>query len=430
MSFVLTPFVIALGASAALSAVVAALVLGRCRVPGAAALAALMIAVCSWSVASALEAAVLGQEGKWLFSKLAYLGTVSTGPLFLLFSVHYSLPGARFRPAPALALWIVPGLVMGAAFTNEHHGLLWTGMSPGALAGSNLMIYGHGIVFWVMIIYQLLTVLAGTVLLARSVLRLRGGRGMSRPYATQSAIILAAVAAPWVGFALYVSPFNPFPGLELSVIFFSITGLLLLLGITRYRLFDLVPVAWQSLVEGMSDAVLVLDRQNRVVDLNPAALRLLALRRGAVGQPLEQVLAAWPELVQTLAAAGDEELETEITWNGESPRHTELRISRLQDRRGQRIGRFAVLHDVTARKRAEAEREHLIAQLQQALADIKSLRGLLPICASCKKIRDDKGYWRNLEHYLAEHSEAQFSHGLCPECMARLYPEFRSAELP
>ncbi len=73
---------------------------------------------------------------------------------------------------------------------------------------------------------------------------------------------------------------------------------------------------------------------------------------------------------------------------------------------------------------AEAEREQLIAQLQGALAKVKLLSGLIPICASCKKIRDDQGYWTELERYLQQHSEAEFSSGLCPECAKRLYPEF------
>ena len=72
---------------------------------------------------------------------------------------------------------------------------------------------------------------------------------------------------------------------------------------------------------------------------------------------------------------------------------------------------MVILHDVTLQRIAEQERDRLIAELQAALADVKTLSGLLPICASCKKIRDDNGYWQNLERYIQEHSEAQFSHG-------------------
>ena len=84
--------------------------------------------------------------------------------------------------------------------------------------------------------------------------------------------------------------------------------------------------------------------------------------------------------------------------------------------------RAAVL-DVSARHRAEVERDHLIGELQKALAQVKQLSGLLPICASCKKIRDDQGDWRQIEGYIQSHSDAHFSHGLCPQCARKLYPD-------
>ena len=80
--------------------------------------------------------------------------------------------------------------------------------------------------------------------------------------------------------------------------------------------------------------------------------------------------------------------------------------------------------EVADRKRAEQELEKVVVELQQALAHVKKLSGFLPICASCKKIRDDKGYWQQIEQYITDHSEALFSHGLCPECAKRLYPKF------
>lgn len=85
---------------------------------------------------------------------------------------------------------------------------------------------------------------------------------------------------------------------------------------------------------------------------------------------------------------------------------------------------ISVTRDITARKQTEAERDRLIQELRQALANVKSLSGLLPICASCKKIRDDQGYWNQVESYVQAHSEATFTHGICPDCMKRLYPEF------
>ncbi|MHB8522216.1 MAG: response regulator [Limisphaerales bacterium] len=79
--------------------------------------------------------------------------------------------------------------------------------------------------------------------------------------------------------------------------------------------------------------------------------------------------------------------------------------------------------EIAERKRAQADRERLIAELRESLAKVKTLSGLVPICASCKKIRDDQGFWKQVETYVAEHSEAKFSHGLCPDCARKLYPE-------
>ena len=78
------------------------------------------------------------------------------------------------------------------------------------------------------------------------------------------------------------------------------------------------------------------------------------------------------------------------------------------------------------RQKAEVEKEAIIVRLQTALAQVKKLSGLLPICASCKKIRDDEGYWQDVAVYIRDHSEVEFSHGICPECMQRLYPEYYS----
>ena len=79
--------------------------------------------------------------------------------------------------------------------------------------------------------------------------------------------------------------------------------------------------------------------------------------------------------------------------------------------------------DLTDRKKIEQEREEIIKKLKQALDEINTLKGIVPICSSCKKIRDDKGYWNQLESYIESHSDAAFSHGLCPDCSDKLYGE-------
>lgn len=91
---------------------------------------------------------------------------------------------------------------------------------------------------------------------------------------------------------------------------------------------------------------------------------------------------------------------------------------------GRIVGAVVTFLDISEVKQAELERERLINELRDALAQVRTLKGYLPICAHCKKIRNDKGYWEQIEKYIRDHSEAEFSHGICPDCAKKLYPEF------
>jgi PAS domain S-box-containing protein len=101
-----------------------------------------------------------------------------------------------------------------------------------------------------------------------------------------------------------------------------------------------------------------------------------------------------------------------------------LTVSPVKDASGNVVAASLVARDITERKHAETERLRLIEELREALARVKTLSGLLPICASCKKIRNDRGYWEQVETYIKERSDADFTHSICPVCMERLYPEF------
>ncbi len=86
---------------------------------------------------------------------------------------------------------------------------------------------------------------------------------------------------------------------------------------------------------------------------------------------------------------------------------------------------YSIVHDISERTKVEQEKERLIRELRDALSQIKTLSGLLPICAACKKIRDDHGYWRQIEAYIREHTQANFSHSICPDCAKKLYPQYK-----
>jgi PAS domain-containing protein len=97
---------------------------------------------------------------------------------------------------------------------------------------------------------------------------------------------------------------------------------------------------------------------------------------------------------------------------------------RVADEADRTVGAIFVNEDVTEELRKKAEREDLIRRLEESMANVRTLKGMLPICASCKKVRDDAGYWNRIEDYMRDHADVQFSHGICPECAARIYPEY------
>ncbi|MCX7029096.1 MAG: PAS domain-containing protein, partial [Spirochaetes bacterium] len=381
----------------------------------------LMAAVVWWTLFAALEAAAVDTTLKILISKIEYVGTVCTAPLFLLFAL-LSRAGERRPKAPRLGtLWIVPLATLAAVFTNDWHRLFWTGFTPSPVAGSNLLVYGHGPLFYVQTAYAFALTLAGTILLARSAF------GAQRVFRLQAAVLLAAAVAPWVGVVVYLTPLNPWPGLDLIPLSFTATGVLLLLALWRFRLLDLAPVALRQLFAGMTDGFVVLDAQDRVVDINPAARQLFGAEDNPVGLPARS-LAGWDRMIPARWGTGEERIETRFP--GEPARYLDLRVTTIAGSEGGVAGRLVVIRDVTARREVELERERLIGELQRALADIRTLRGLLPICAGCKKIRDDQGYWKGLEQYLSEHAEVQFSHGLCPDCLSKYYPASAEDEGP
>jgi hypothetical protein len=109
--------------------------------------------------------------------------------------------------------------------------------------------------------------------------------------------------------------------------------------------------------------------------------------------------------------------DTSLVWG-------RLTATFLRDGESKIICGLGMVEDITEAKASAEERERLVDELQDALARVKTLSGLLPICSSCKKIRDDRGYWTQVEGYITEHTQAQFSHGICPDCLTKLYPEY------
>ncbi|MFP5264508.1 MAG: hypothetical protein ACLGJB_21690 [Blastocatellia bacterium] len=179
-----------------------------------------------------------------------------------------------------------------------------------------------------------------------------------------------------------------------------------------------------NIIENSPVGILLVDSSFARIRSNKAIRMMLGAQDGVLdtkdllsrlevdSEDLQSSLGSLPVLVKTFA------LEV-----ADMPRFYEARISMVRPYEASDAFLF-ILIDRTESHLAEEERGRFICELQDALAKVKTLSGLLPICSSCKNVRDDKGYWNQIEVYIRDHSEAEFSHGLCPSCARRLYPEF------
>jgi diguanylate cyclase (GGDEF)-like protein/PAS domain S-box-containing protein len=351
-----TPYVGILLATAVISAYVGFMALGRRNTAGVGTLALLMFAVAEWAFASGLEATAVGIQSKVFWTKIEYLGALSAPTLFLVFALKYSQRTRWLQPAYLVLLSIVPFVGFSITATNELHGLIWKTFTPYP-SQPNVLIYGHGIGYYFLIAYDYLIISTGIISLLEVWFQAK------QPFHRQVGILLLGSLFPFIGGIVYT--FFPYflSGLNLKPILFSLTGLVIAFGIFRFRLFDLAPLARHALIENLDDGILVLDAQNRVVDINPVAQRILsATAIESLGQPITKVLKFWPGLAKRLHD-NDDKRETEVRWGINPPRYFHLTISPLYGQQKQLAGRLVVLRDISKRHQTEAELAHNIKEL-------------------------------------------------------------------
>lgn len=383
-------------------------------------LAIMQILVVEWTVASIFEVAAITVPLKLFWSQVAYIGTVGTPILYFLFSMVYAQHEGVKKPRWIVLLAVIPALTFIFAATNSLHNWIWTGITINP--ENNIAVYEHGFWFWINIFYSYAVVLVGFIALVIAIFR------FPEYYKSQIVLLLLGTVIPIIANVLYV--FEPFsiPGFELTPVSFMLTGVFITFALVRFRMFDLVPVARKKLVDIMGDGVVMVDANGRIVDLNPAMETIIgAGSEDLIGSPAARVFSGWKDVVEILNAVKDERYETEI-GEGKQRRFYDLYVSIVRSPQNEYAGHIIVFRDITLRKTVENEREGLISELQNSLREVKRLSGLLPICANCKKIRDDRGYWKDVELYLNEHSDATLTHGICPECMKKLYPEYKVNE--
>jgi diguanylate cyclase (GGDEF)-like protein/PAS domain S-box-containing protein len=348
----------------ALAIFVALVAWKRKKVVGGMLLALLMAAVAIWALGTSVEYASVGIASKILWSKIEYFGVVSCPVFYLLLALEFNRLERFLTRRNISLLFIIPLVTLGLAMTNEWHHLIWTSFTPGP-AGTNLLIYGHGIGFWIGAVgYSYLAMFSGSILLIAAVIR------FPTIYRRQAAAILTAGISPWLANLVYVSGLSPLPGLELTPLVLVFAGAILALTIFRFKFLDLVPVARDSQIEKMPDGMIVLDELERIVDINPAAHQLLQTGFAIqAGQPIHEVLAPWPEALAQVKGQSDRRIE--IALDGGETNFVELTFSPVRDRQGRIAGQLITIHDTHLRKQAEMalQRRDAILQAVSTVAD-------------------------------------------------------------
>jgi PAS domain S-box-containing protein len=365
------------------------------------ALAWLVGAVVGWLVLNTAELLAPSPAPTLFWAQASYLFIAATPVAWLGFALQYSGRTAWRAPRRFAWLCVVPAATAVLAITNPWHGWLWRQyefVQVGNLVAMRVVAYGPG--FWVYAIYAHLVVLLGAVLVGRQYFR------SFDLYRRQSAWVVAGALIPVAANLIYL--FHLVPGLtkDYTAISFALASVAFMVGMSRYQLFDLKPVAREVVIDDMSDAMLTVDARGRIVDLNPAAARLVAALHGddlggrSVGRLASRVLAPWPALVEHLAAGGPVEADVSADLDGRQ-HHYDLQVSPLAGRGEDAAGRLVVLRDITARKEAEeqlrayaleleAHNEELDAFARTVAHDLKDPLGVLVSAAEYLGSRLDR----------------------------------------
>jgi len=339
---IVIPFVLV----ALLALALAAAAWKRTRSPSSILFTLAALAIVLWVGVSALETSTQSLELKIIWAKMAYLGLAWVSALWLLFIFEYTNPEGEYSRRLALWMLLLPVISIGLVLTNDAHAWVWRKIVPTSLNGELYLVYRYGWWFWITTVFSYTALVTSVVLLLRAVVR------YPRVYRGQLTWLAAGMAIPWLANILYLSGLGLRPGIDPTPYGFALTALIFGWVFFRFGLFEVVPLAYEAILNNISDGYLVVDGGGKVIEISTACCHYLGLERGAVtGHPVSEVLRDWKGLLRLLRMAGAAQAEIPI----ESMPNLWLEASAsdwlLHDR--QVGGRLLILHDITRRRQAE-----------------------------------------------------------------------------
>jgi two-component sensor histidine kinase/PAS domain-containing protein len=362
MIFTFSYFAVAFAIATAICSALSLYTWRRRRTPGSFYFAVFLASAAVWALASALENSVADAPSKILFSKLSYLGLATVAPLWLLFAVDYGQRTRWLHSRWLRLIWVIPVAVILLALTNDWHGLVWPGITPVSDAPGAILVYAHGPAVWINVMSAYALMLGGSIILLETALR--SFRQSYLPAVTMILGIVVSLAAN----ILYVTGLNPIRGLDITPFAFTVSGLLFTWAIFGQRLFELVPVAREMLIQVMADGAIVLDDEEKVVEINPAARRILNVPEGEGARDIGLAAGRWPALARGFQSELDVIEEVRIDSPGGAT-WLDVRVSVLRDASGRLAGRLVVLQDVTRRKLAEEDLKRFNEALKSEVAE-------------------------------------------------------------
>jgi len=329
--------------------------------PGRLAFCGLMTAVIIWAIASVGEFTAVSYSSKVLWSKISYIGIVNTPPAWLLFAANYSHRKGWQSGKQYLWLWIIPSVILLLVMTNEWHGLIWSSIIPISKEVGAWLIYHHGIAFYINTVYAYLLLLIGSFWLLAFAIRYQS------LYRRQVGTLIIGVLIPFSGNLLYILRLNPWPGLDITPLSFAFSGLLFAWSLFSHKLFSITPIAREKLFESMKEGIIVLDLENKILDINPSACRLFNRDAAQViGKEIGLVISNQQELVEKYQTAREAHAIIEISQS----QVIELNITPIYNHRNQYSGRLIVLREITEQRyfeKALAEQRDFLTQVMDAI---------------------------------------------------------------
>lgn len=323
----------------------------RQSLPGRSWLGWLQMAIAFWCLTSGLHAVLDSTAQRIVLSKFQYIGIMGLPVCWLEFARAYTRRAAS--PVPWL-VWLVPAATVALAFSNDSHHLLWRDIREvPTVSGHVLLQYVHGPWFALVAGFTYVLLGVGTVWLGISV------RQQPSQYRGQSTMLLSALVAPWAGNLLYLAGLIPLKGFDPTPLGFAVSGLFFAIGLFRYRLFDLVPVARTVLFDSLGDAAFVIDREGRVVDSNAAARAVTGSDAPPLGKSIDELLPWWKSRPRPGTAS-------EIVHA--DGRAFDVQLRPVLDESRELSAWLVLLRDVTDRERADAQRralDHRLVEEQQ-----------------------------------------------------------------